>query len=208
MALYVLAFTDTAVRRVASDATLQNLEIDGIFAICRRRRAVPPPSAETLRQQHRDVLDIARRAKAVLPVRFGTLIEKGELVKRMRVHQEALRRALDEVRDRVQMTVRVLGTTAPHRTVLASSGRQYLEERRRALEPVLTGEARALVDAVRPLAVRERVEPGAAGLLATVYHLVPSVDADDYAETAVKLSSPNVLVSGPWPPFAFTPQLW
>lgn len=204
MALYVLAFTDSAIR----DAALQIVEIDGIFAVCWRRGAVPEATDETLRRQHQAVLEIARRASAILPVRFGALIGKDELLERMRSHEEVLRRALDEVRNRVQMTMRVLGTAPRPEPVHVSSGRQYLEERRRALDPVLPSGAQAIVEAVRPLTIRERLEPGAAGMLATIYHLIPATDASAYTAAAASMSSSNVIVSGPWPPFAFTPQLW
>lgn len=208
MPFYVLAFTDRRIRRAAGDPPFQNVEIDGIVAVGRRRQAVPMPTDETLRRQHRDVLQIARGARAVLPVRFGALIAKAELVDRVRSHHDVLREALAEVRDRTQMTVRILGTAPPRVPARQSSGRQYLEDRRRALVPELPAEARAVVDAVRPFAVRERQEPGAAGLLATIYHLVPVADTAAYASRAAALPSSTVIVSGPWPPFAFTPQLW
>ena len=208
MALYVLALTDSRVRRGSTRVAFLNVEIDGIVAICQRRKAVPPATDEALRQQHQDVLDIARQARAVLPVRYGALIGKDELVERIRGHAVMLQRALDDVRDRVQMTLRILGTASPLPAPVASTGRQYLEDRRRALEPVLPEAARTLVAALSPIAVRERREPGAAGLLATIYHLVATADLAAYTATAGRHSVSNIIVSGPWPPFAFTPQNW
>jgi hypothetical protein len=205
--LYVLAFTDRAIRPKAG-LRLENVELDGIFAICRRSRAAPPATERSFRRQHRDVLEIARRTRAILPVRFGALIQKTRLVEQMRSHGDVLRTALDDVRDRVQMTVRIPGAAPRPDTIAVSSGRQFLEQRRRALDPVLPANAREFVETVRPLTVRERIEPGAAGLLATIYHLLPVAEVPAYAAVARELSASNIIVSGPWPPFAFTPRLW
>ena len=187
---------------------LRTVEIDGIFAICWRRTAAAKVSEETLRRQHQAVVDVARRVRSILPVRFGALIEKDQLVERVHNHQEVLRAALEEVRDCVQMTVRVFGDRPAGIPVQVSSGRQYLEGRQRALDPVLPANAQAFLQSVRRLVLRERLEPGAAGLLATIYHLLPSDRESAYSAAVPTSRFPNLIVSGPWPPFAFTPQLW
>ena len=208
MALYVLAFTDAAVRVRAGVRPVVDVQVDGIHVICQRRYAVPPISDEVLREQHRDVLEIASRVRAVLPARFGALLERDEIVALVRTHEAALRAALDDVRDRVQMTTRVLGPAPAQPPVQVSSGKEYLERRRLLATPPLPDPVRGLLDAVRPFVVRERQEPGAAGLLATFYHLIAADDVPRYTSATRRMRLSNVVSTGPWPPFAFTPQVW
>ena len=137
------------------------------------------------------------------------LIDERELVEWTRDHEAELRRGLNEVRDRVQMTIRVLGrpAAASQRPVAITSGRAYLEARRRALEPELPPAVRDVLDQLRPLVARERVEAGQGGLLATVYHLISKRNLPAYRR-AVEGAPAETIVSGPWPPFAFAPPLW
>ncbi len=71
----------------------------------------------------------------------------------------------------------------------------------------MTSAGERVLAAVRPLVAAERREHGAGGLLATIYHLVEARHVDRYKK-AVGNPVPGVMVSGPWPPFAFSPQLW
>ena len=208
MPLYVLALTDepAGIDRIG-ERRLQLVTVAGIHAICQRRNGPPPVTDKDLRQQHADVIAISRRVRAVLPARFGALLTKNELTTLIRANEVDIRRGLDEVRDRVQMTVRVLGTVRRPAPTPASTGRQYLEQRQRAGAPELPSRARAFLDAVRPLVTRERQERGAPGLLASVYHLLESKNIDEYQTLARTMTGSDVIASGPWPPFAFTPQL-
>ena len=209
MPLYVLALTDTALPpEVAGGLRLDSVELGGFYAICEPRRAAPPPEDDRLREQHALVRQIAGSARAILPVRFGTLMRKRELVAFSKDHEEEIRAGLDAVRDRVQMTIRIVGRQqqlSPRRR--ATTGRGYLEQRRRAASPDLPPAARSLLAALRPLIVRERQEPGVGRLLATVYHLVDASNSSRYSRKAKRMATQATVVTGPWPPFAFTPQL-
>jgi len=205
--LYVLALTDTAVEQATAGRVVHAVDLGGFYAICERRRAVPPGDDDELREQHALVCEIATRVRAILPVRFGTLMEKRELVTFAREHDAKIRLGLDDVRDRVQMTIRIVGRQRPAPGGRAVTGREYLDRRRRAASPVLPPAARTLLAALRPLTVRERQEPGAGRLLATVYHLVDAAIPPRYSRIVSQNANPAILVTGPWPPFAFTPQL-
>ena len=209
MRLYVIALSDGPIGagRIGGRA-VRDVEIGGIHAICQRRSQAPPLTDDVLRAQHRAVLEIARRSRAILPVRFGALIAEAVLVDRVRAHESDIRRALADVRDRVQMTNRVLGIAPRSGSVRAASGRQYLEQRQKLASPEIPPAARALLEALRPFARRERREPGAAGLLVNVYHLVDDADVSRYSAIVQQTAAPNVVSTGPWPPFAFTPELW
>ncbi|HJR58848.1 MAG TPA: GvpL/GvpF family gas vesicle protein [Vicinamibacterales bacterium] len=208
MPLYVLALTDTAFeKQTAGRPILHSLDLGGFYAICERRRAAPALDDERLREQHGLVLEIASAVRAILPVRFGALMDKRELVTFARDHDAEIRLGLDDVRDRVQMTIRIVGRRPPAPAARTGTGREYLNQRRRAVSPVLPPAARTLLSALRPLVARERQEPGAGRLLATVYHLIDAGDSPRYRRIVKHLATPAILVTGPWPPFAFTPQL-
>lgn len=209
MPLYVLALTDTPLGSwTAGRRRLQTAEYSGVHVVYESRPAAPEATDVALRDQHSLVIAIANRARAVLPARFGSLIGRRELAALLRRHDAEIRAALEQVRDRVQMTVRVLGTARPPAgAARPASGRDYLERARRMLNPPLPSRAERLVSAVQPYVVSERREPGAGRLIATLYHLVDSAQVKHYTAAAGR-RDPGLIVSGPWPPFAFSPQLW
>lgn len=210
MPFYVLALTDTPLGRwAAGDRRLLTADYDGVHVVYEQRREAPALTDAELRDQHRLVIAMANRARAVLPARFGSLIARRELTALIRRHDAEIRTALEQVRDRVQMTVRVLGATPRHPPPRArvTSGREYLERARQQMAPPLPRQAVRLLAAVRPYVVSERREPGAGRLLATLYHLVDTSQIGRYTKAA-GTRVPGVIVSGPWPPFAFSPQLW
>lgn len=208
MALYVLAFTDADLGSwTRGRRTVRSVRLGTIYAVCERRSVVPEAREDVLRAQHEAVIEIARRSRATLPVRFGTLMSARDLAAWARQREDELRRALTEVRDHVQMTIRAIGEAVPSvRPPRAmSSGREYLESRRQMLVPRLPDAAQDVLQSVRPFVTRERIEAGQGGLLATVYHLVHKRRLASYRR-AVKRVPPDVIVSGPWPPFAFAPR--
>jgi hypothetical protein len=207
--LYVLALTDVDLGTwKAGSHTLRSIDLGPLYAVYEQRRTAPPLDDDNLREQHRLVMEIARRAHATLPARFGALVDRKALADRVHSHEAELREAIGEVRDRVQMTVRVTGEPPRAVATPAASGREYLEARRKLASPLLPETAAGLLAALRPLVTRERLDPGAGGLLATIYHLVDRRNGRRYREVAAGAALPNVMVTGPWPPFAFTPQLW
>jgi hypothetical protein len=42
----------------------------------------------------------------------------------------------------------------------------------------------------------------------TLYHLVDRTAVPDYIRAVEPFRSSAIVVSGPWPPFAFVPDLW
>ena len=210
MPLYVLALTDTPLGSwTARGRRLLTADYDGVYAVYERRSEAPALTDAELRDQHHLVIAIANRARAVLPARFGSLIARRELTVLIRRHDAQIRTALEQVRDRVQMTVRVLGATPrrPSPAAHVTSGREYLERARRQLAPPLPRRVERLLSAVQQYVVAERREPGAGRLVATLYHLLDASQVGRYTKAAGK-RVPGVIVSGPWPPFAFSPQLW
>lgn len=109
------------------------------------------------------------------------------------------------------MTVRLVGPPPSDRpSPVSRTGTAYLAQRRAAFHAV-PSEAAPLQAAVRSLVSDERVQPGRGGIRATLFHLVARDNVDRYRD-AVEAVLPGMApwsaaVSGPWPPFAFAPEL-
>ncbi|MEX2148094.1 MAG: GvpL/GvpF family gas vesicle protein [Candidatus Rokuibacteriota bacterium] len=183
----------------------------------------PAVEARTLRAHDSVVRALAQSAEAILPARFGCVV-KDEIALRDALQPRAreLGDALRLVRGCEQMTVRVYGRDAAGAPAAepaadepmtpAGPGTDYLvsrqRERRRAREvPELDPIRSALSMLVREeRAQRHRTPP----LLASVYHLIGRGQAAVYQETltraAAALGAVRVSASGPWPPYAFTPE--
>lgn len=177
--------------------------------------APPAPAPAALREHDAAVRRLEGLAGAVLPARFGQVAaDEAALAERVGPRVDALRRALDLVRGREQMTLRLFG---PLQAAAAPAGdpadaglgpgARYLARRRAALGvPEAAGLLEALGARVRATRV-ERPAAGAGELLASVYHLVDRGAADGYRAQvealAPGLAPRRVRVSGPWPAYAF-----
>lgn len=188
-----------------------------IAAFLGELRRIPRPTEDHLRQYDRVQRRLAARIAALLPARYGTDVrDPDELTVILQSRQASLRRQLAKVRGRVQMTVRVLDapshlrTVAPsHRRPLAPSlprpGTAYLRTRARAHS---VPEFAVLREAVRRWVRDERVDRR--GSVATVYHLVPRLSAGAYHRALARRAAEAgvaVVISGPWPPYAFADPL-
>ena len=189
--------------------------VRGIHAAVERRRTQPRISEASLRDQHRVVVELARTCEAILPARFGAWIEPAELERLVEAREPIIRRALKLVRRREQMTVRIFGEDErPVRPApAAATGAAYLQARRAATTPQLTPLAASIRTAVAALAVEERIDAGRGRLQLALHHLVDRGRSDDYEARVADVvsrsqSADTVVVSGPWPPFAFAPELW
>jgi hypothetical protein len=174
----------------------------------------PDVSEEALRQQHDIVVRLAQVSEAILPVRFGAFVTAEELDDVIRLRQDTLRAALTEVRGREQMTVRILGKAeTPPGQEHRGSGTEYLLGRaasHRVLQPPV---AKAITEALRRIVVASHTDPGRGGIQLVMNHLIRRGDAGQYraliaSVVAAVEAAPDLLVSGPWPPFAFVPDLW
>ncbi len=212
--LYVYALVGQAVPAVTiAGHRIECVESDAGYAAVTRLKAPPPVTEETLRRQHDVVADLVDRVESLLPARFGAFMDRAELLTVLGARREAIREALALVRNRRQMTLRLFepGAPAPGGPAgrAASSGAAYLEARRAAA--AIPAALRAAGDALGPLVRAERAGTARGKASATLYHLIDRDAGDRYAwELAAFLSrSPAAIAaSGPWPPFAFAPDLW
>ena len=68
--------------------------------------------------------------------------------------------------------------------------------------------AASMTAAVRHLVAAERSENGQGRSVASIYHLIERRHLDQYRAALSGVPSSIITVSGPWPPFAFAPDLW
>jgi hypothetical protein len=211
--VYALLGSSARARRLRGHR-IEFLKVGGVVAAVERRSEAPVLSEDTLRDQHEIVLTLARTAAAILPVRFGGFVDRAELERVIQLRQDVLRAALDAVRGHVQMTIRFFGPAEPSLPRRdARSGTDYLHARAAAARPELPPAASAVRDAVAALVKAERIDSGQGGVQATIHHLVAEHRAIEYrslVSAALRGVQPAAqpVLSGPWPPFAFTPDLW
>jgi len=217
------------IRGIAGEA-LRAVRVGAIDAVIGRVSRIPRPTERNLRRHGRVVSALWRRTPALLPARFGTAVgDVAELEAIVGARQKTLRRTLRSVRHRAQMTVRMLSGSGTRDSGLGtrdsgrgrisspgsrvpdpgSRGRSYLHARvataQRARD--VPGFA-ACRHAVKAWVRAERVEKR--GRVATIYHLVPRGSAGRYRaalERAAAGAQVRMLVSGPWPPYAFADTL-
>jgi len=181
--------------------------------------AAPPAIDPAMLSEHdRAVRRIAAIADAVLPVRFGSLVDdQAELARRIEPLGPTLAAALARVAGTEQMTMRVYerGAAAPTAASVAPDlgpGARYLVERaQRRGHEAWSAVRDGILPALAPLVRAERVEShDTLPLVATVYHLIERGRGALYAATAQRaaaaLTGAAVEVRGPWPPYAFAAE--
>jgi len=167
------------------------------FALAGEVERAPELTEETLRAHEAAVRRLAEACAALLPVRFGSVVDRVDFSAR----EDELLEALELVRGREQMTLRVHGEEPP---IDRGSGTSYLESLRssRALQ-----ELDPLRAALAPLIRAERIEARGGPLRASVYHLIDRGSGPDYLRALAGISLPvRVSPSGPWPAWSFAPE--
>ena len=214
--VYALAAPGLPPRLKLQGRSLRIVPVSGIHAIVERGRVDRTPTADALRAQHDLVVSLARRVDAILPARFGSVVSEAQLESIVSTHHAAIQEALALVRGCDQMTIRVFGTPPPEDDRAADAGEPPVSgtaflHRRRERAHAVPAEVADIRAAVADSVAGERIERGAGTLLVTVFHLVPRGARARYEERASSLQAslaPRLVrVSGPWPPFAFAPDL-
>jgi hypothetical protein len=217
MSVYVFALVDRPPSgRPGTGLTgpLSVRRVAGAFAIVERRGDVPPPEFGTLQRHHAVVSDLASRVPAILPVRFGTLVDADVLDEILSEREEDLEEAFEVVRGRVQFTwrrgskgFRGSKVSRGSRGSDEMSGGEYL---RRAAG---RGRPPAAWSGLRKGLARfvgaERYQPATPSLPESLYHLVDRSAAREYeaAAAALRRSPSSPALSGPFPPFAFAREI-
>lgn len=215
---YVYALVDEKVpaRRIRG-RSIHAVAAGGVFAMAERAAAAPALSEETLVRQHEIVTALANRSSAILPARFGSLLADDELRRVIDLQRDRIREAFDLVRGCEQMTLRLIGEGARDVPAAAAGagagppGTRYLKQRRAAAGYPLPRAVSRISKALRPFVQAERSEPGQGGVRAMMYHLIRRGRTRAYVEAVAGVSDAvlpyTVKVTGPFPPFAFAPEL-
>jgi hypothetical protein len=229
MAWYVFALVDQIpAGRIGKGLTnaLSVRKMSGGFLVVERRADVPPVEFGSLRKHQDVVARLATRVPAILPVRFGTLLESDHLEEALQERDEEIAEAFDLVRGRVQFTWRAGGRgsgiggrgsgtgdrgpgTGDRGPEEPKSGAAYLRAAARAANPPPPAAFRALRTKLSPMIAGQRYQPATPAMPQALYHLVTKKHVTRYAAAAAALTKirPVLTVSGPFPPFAFAPEI-
>jgi len=227
MPLYVYAIVGRPVRArsLSSGAGVRLRAVigGGAVAIVADCDGKPSPTTSALRKHDAVVRRIARAVPAILPVRFGTIIDTDRsLTGLLEAWSAELQPALALVERREQMTLRLFGRSAP--VPEAPSPRSLEPETgdhpgTRHLTRLASAQARArsapelepLNQALAHIITAERISRHDTGpLLLTAYHLIPRGKARAYRGILKRRAAAlglRAMASGPWPPYAFVPEL-
>jgi len=228
---YVFALVDAVPKGTPGKGLTGNLslrEVPGGLAVVERRADVPPMEFGTLQKHQAVVARLCERVPAILPVRFGTLLEGEEIEEVLQERDGEIAEAFSVVRRRVQFTWRRTKDTKEAKETKeqrtkerktkervrdprgeAETGTEYLLRAARAKSPAPPPAFRALRSKVAPLVAAERYQPAAAQLPASLYHLVDrsAIERYEVIGEAIAHASPGLRMSGPFPPFAFAPDI-
>jgi hypothetical protein len=178
---------------------LRAIPISGVAVVAGEVHAAPPVSPKALAAHDRVVRRATTVSPAVLPMRFGSVAPNLAVLRRFaRRHRSEIVSTLAKVEGCEQFTLRVFVTR--RRGVKGGPGARWLRARS-ALPP----EIAPLREAVAPVLKDERAE--AEHGVISVYHLVARADRRAYRAALARglraLTGARVVVSGPWPVYAF-----
>jgi len=209
MSVCVYALSAGGVGRLAltgvTGERLRRIRVGAVEAVVGDVARRPRPTEANLRRYDRILTSLWARTPALLPVRFGAVLpDRADLERVLEARHDTLSQRLASVRNRAQMTVRILPGTKDPRSPIPdprSSGTSYLRARARASD---VPEFARVRPALRRWVRAERVETR--GNVATMYHLVPRSGVQPYRRAiarAARQADVRLLVSGPWPAYAF-----
>ena len=220
--LYVYAIVDRAEGGdLGTGIGAEELEMvaggTALAAVAGRLGTAPGVTAESLRAHDDVVRRMTGRFDAVLPARFGSLAPDADAIRAaLEDRAPSLSAALARVRGREQMTLRVFATGekagAAESPVIAADdagpGARYLSARAREGRGADVPGLRSFLDRLASVVVAEAVEAHQAPpLAASVYHLIGRgtsvVYRDAVRRAGEEAAAVRIVVSGPWPPYAF-----
>lgn len=200
---------------------ITSIETNGLLAFASEFPGDSVPVKAENVMKHDAVVGTVLEKTTPLPFRFGTLVTTEQLENFLEKRGEALKTKLNEVRDCVEMSVKVIWTPDASSIVESESpdrnfspGAAFLRAKRRE---ILGDEARVtaakglkswLHDRVNQFVRSEQIllSPSQKLVLAAS-HLVNKQQMVDYQETMKKVveerADLHFLVSGPWAPYSF-----
>ncbi|MGZ4839510.1 MAG: GvpL/GvpF family gas vesicle protein [Terriglobales bacterium] len=173
--------------------------------------------------EHARVISECFRNTTVLPFRFGTIFDTDEALRRaVRANRKAFTESVARLKGKAEMHLKVVVQDQSAREVLPdialplAAGAEYLTRLRQIASRDRERQSKARAVSVQvhklfsPLEEEvscKKVDSG--GLLIDIAHLIDSKTVEKYQNrytaAARQLKDCQVAISGPWPPYHFTP---
>ena len=190
-------------------ARLRAVERGGLAAVFSRHRSLRPSPTPELLFAHERVVEAIMERGAVMPLRFGTELEReDQLEALLAARRDELLRSLERVRGKAELGIRLIpeGETLRRRPV-EPTGRDYLLARVSA-DRLYHDAIREVHATLAPLSTASRVrQPRTPPAILAASYLVDSARVAEFREQADRLArrqaGMKVLVTGPWPPYSF-----
>jgi hypothetical protein len=177
----------------------------------------PPRGEAPTVVAHERVVEAAMAGGAVLPFRFGTVVDEVDCREFVRRYQERIHQQLQQVAGHVEVSLKLIEPPAPAAggsMEKAATGLEYLLRRQRAVARDEERERRAREIITR---VEERLAPWIAArhhrlvpndrVIAAITHLIPREALGAWSQAVTELRPQlhglDCLASGPWPPYHF-----
>jgi hypothetical protein len=196
----------------------------GEFAVIVSPYDQPGQLGQTSVIEHARVVSECFRNTTVLPFRFGTVFENHEALRRaVRANKKSFIESVSHLKGKSEMHVKVVVRDRTMKDVLPeaalphSVGSEYLTALREVAVKDRERQSKARSVSVQvhklfsPLAAEvscKKVVSG--GLLIDIAHLIDNKTVEKYqnrySQAARQLKDCEVSVSGPWPPYHFTPN--
>jgi hypothetical protein len=203
------ATAPTLRRRGLGGATLRALERGGLAAVYSRHRTLRPRPIPELVFIHERVVEAIMARGVVLPLRFGTHLEREEqLAAVLAARRDELLQSLERLRGKAELGIRMIPEGPnPGSRAAEPTGRGYLLARVRAqrrYQQSIRELHAALVELSAASCIRQPPRPPA--ILVAAY-LVDAHRIADFRRQADRLAQRQagmrVIVTGPWPPYSF-----
>lgn len=173
--------------------------------------------------EHARVVSECFRNTTVLPFRFGTVFNNDEALRRaVRANRRAFLESVSRLRGKAEMHLKLIVKDGTVREAIAdkelpaTAGREYLtklreqatrQRERQTKARALSVQVHKLFHPLEEEISCKRVDSG--GLLIDIAHLIDHKSVEKYqnrySSAARQLKDVELLISGPWPPYHFTP---
>ncbi len=185
---------------------IETRAFDELVVVSSQLERIPEPNTRT-RALHHDVVAATMEADGVLPFRFGTALDAGELEGWLAAHAARIRAALGQLRGRVEMNVKLLRLTCGHGRASAcpacAAGPSGVD--------TLRDLADHLIERASVARWRFRLAGHGSNLAGSLAFLVPRNEVDALlariAPVVSRAGSIAVVPTGPWPAYSFAPPL-
>ncbi len=172
--------------------------------------------------EHARVISECFRNTTVLPFKFGTVFDTDEALRRaVRANRKAFTASVARLKGKAEMHLKVMvhdlpGDVLPDATLPPSAGSEYLcklreiasrDRERQSKARAVSVQVHKLFSPLDQEVSCKKVDSG--GLLIDIAHLIDSKTVEKYhnrySAATRQLKDCHVAISGPWPPYHFTP---